>query len=103
MVIRTALLTELALNSHGKLKFCQPVTALNSLLWCESILHNPTVIAICTVVLPTVMTLGTFLFKLFTTNHRHVTSLRVKLFTLLLLTTLKTLALRYHNREGSKL
>jgi hypothetical protein len=29
------LLVKLALNSHKKLKFCQPVTGLNSLLWCE--------------------------------------------------------------------
>jgi hypothetical protein len=48
---------KLMLKSHGRLKICQPITAVNFLLWCEW-----------------------YHFTLLTAYHLHISSLGVKLF-----------------------
>jgi hypothetical protein len=54
-LIMTVLLMKLALNSHRKFKFFQPLTPLNFLIWCEWYHFAQTDSCVtCVVVLPTV-------------------------------------------------
>jgi hypothetical protein len=79
--ITVMLLMKLMLKGHGKLNFCQPVTAVNFLLWCEyyyfaqtnqQLLHMHSGVTSC----------HNQIFTLLTANHLHVSSLRVKLFSI---------------------